>query len=151
MVHRVVVEPSEEEIRRRVLNDSFDPRTEAYVGEPLGTDFEGDAPGEEAVEFESYQPNRLELTVTPQAAGLLVLSEVYYPGWEATVNGRPAPIHKVNGLLRGIVVSPGENRVVLEYRPRSVRLGAALTGLAFLGTLVFAGVLRVREKFSKAA
>ena len=145
----MIVEPSEEEIRRRCLDDSFDPCAVAYVGEPLGADFESDGMTGEAVEFESYQPDRLELTVTPKEDGLLVLSEMHYPGWVATVNGRPAPIHKVNALLRGIVVSRGENRVILEYQPRAVRLGTVLTALAILGTFLFAGALRASNALSR--
>jgi uncharacterized membrane protein YfhO len=59
---------------------------------------------------------------------------MYYPGWEATANGRELTIHKVDNALRGIVVPPGDSQVVLRYRPASVILGAALSLTAFLGT-----------------
>ena len=80
------------------------------------------------------------------ATGLLVLSEMHYPGWTATVNGKPAHIYKVNSVLRGVLVSPGPNRVVMRYEPASVRVGAILSALAFLGTCAFAGFVFLRER-----
>jgi uncharacterized membrane protein YfhO len=60
------------------------------------------------------------------------LSEFYYPGWSATVNGKEESIHRVDGFLRGIAIPPGESRVVVEYAPRSVYGGAVLSLAAFL-------------------
>jgi uncharacterized membrane protein YfhO len=75
---------------------------------------------------------------------LLVLSEVFYPGWYATVNGNEARIHEVDGALRGIVIPPGESRIVLKYAPWSVIVGGFLTVLAFAAVLC-AVVLRWRK------
>jgi uncharacterized membrane protein YfhO len=66
---------------------------------------------------------------------LLVLSEIFYPGWRAAVNGTPTQIYEVDGALRGVVVPRGESRIVLRYSPWSFWLGAFLTVAAFLGTL----------------
>ncbi|OFV98324.1 MAG: hypothetical protein A3H28_08225 [Acidobacteria bacterium RIFCSPLOWO2_02_FULL_61_28] len=151
IVHQVIVEPSEEAIRRRVLDDQFEPLQTAYVSEPLQTE-PGSAPeSHEAVRFDHYREDRMELAASVQSAGLLVLSEVFYPGWEATRNGEPARLYKVDGLLRGIVVMPGENRIAMRYRPRSVRIGGVLTALSFLGTLLFGAVLWGRERASHSA
>jgi uncharacterized membrane protein YfhO len=77
--------------------------------------------------------NRMALDVRAASRGLLVLSENYYPGWRAAVNGRPAEIYKVDGALRGVVVPPGSSRVTLDYAPASVYLGGVLTLATFLG------------------
>ena len=69
-------------------------------------------------------------------AALLVLSEVYYPGWRATVNGRAAEIRKTDGGLRGIEVPRGPSRVVLKYVPVSFYAGAALSALTVGGVLL---------------
>ncbi len=63
---------------------------------------------------------------------MLVLSELYYPGWRATVNGSAAPIFRVDGALQGIEVPPGHSHVELTYRPMSAIAGLALTPLTFL-------------------
>ena len=63
---------------------------------------------------------------------LLVLSELFYPGWKATVNGRPGQIVKVDGALRGVAVPNGESQVRLSYSPASFVMGLTLTIAAFL-------------------
>jgi uncharacterized membrane protein YfhO len=76
--------------------------------------------------------------VKVQAAsnGVLVLSELFYPGWEARVNGAPERIDEVEGGLRGIAVPAGESRVTVDYAPQTVRLGGILSGLTFALTLL---------------
>ena len=80
-------------------------------------------------------PNRMELEVDAQSRALLVLSENYYPGWRATIDGQTTPIYRVDSALRGVIVPRGHSRVVLRYAPASVYWGGLLTSLAFLGTL----------------
>jgi uncharacterized membrane protein YfhO len=60
-----------------------------------------------------------------------VLSEVFAPGWQATVNGKPAAIWQVDAALRGVVVPDGASRVILTYAPISVYAGAVVTLSAF--------------------
>jgi uncharacterized membrane protein YfhO len=82
-----------------------------------------------------YQANRIDLSVHAGGRSLLVLSELYYPGWTASVNGKSQRIWKVDGALRGIVVPQGDSQVSLHYRPVSLYIGAALSVIAF-GTVV---------------
>jgi uncharacterized membrane protein YfhO len=91
---------------------------------------------EQAV-ISSYDPQGIELKVQAAARALLVLSEMYYPGWEAEVDGSPATIHKVDGAFRGILVPAGNSRIVLRYAPCSFTAGAALSLLTSVGALVF--------------
>lgn len=148
VVHQVTVEASTQRARQRISQDEFDPLREAVVSVPLAEPLEPlpEEGAKERVRFARYQADRLELAVSARSRGLLVLSEVHYPGWQATVNGRPAQIHKVNGLLRGVVVPGGDSRVVLRYAPRSVLAGAVLSLSALLGTLMLAAILWMREK-----
>ena len=85
----------------------------------------------ESVRMGRYEANRMDIGVRAASRALLVLSEQYYPGWKATVNDRPARIWRVDGMLRGIVVPPGESRVSLQYRPASIYIGATLTAVTF--------------------
>jgi hypothetical protein len=77
---------------------------------------------------------RLAVEVSAAREALLVVSRLHAPGWRATVDATEVPITRVHGAMMGIVIPPGEHRVVLEYRPRSLLLGAllALLGLAVL-------------------
>src|SRR5262249_6833038 len=81
-----------------------------------------------------YEPNRIELTTGNPKDGFLVLSEIYYPGWEARIDGNPIKIYRTDYTLRGIFVPAGERRVEFIYRPQSLRRGAlgAALGLTLL-------------------
>src|SRR5579863_7201842 len=71
----------------------------------------------EQVIWRKSRQDRVEVDVHANGRALLVLSELFYPGWKATVNGSPAAILKVNGALRGIAVPDGDSRVRLSYAP----------------------------------
>ncbi|MBI3762667.1 MAG: YfhO family protein, partial [Chloroflexi bacterium] len=69
----------------------------------------------------------------------LMLGEVEYPGWRATVDGQPTNIVRVDGLLRGVPLAPGAHRVEFAFVPGTVIVGAALSlvGLIGLGVILF--------------
>jgi hypothetical protein len=67
----------------------------------------------------SYEGERVVVDVETDRAGLLVLHDLYYPGWEARVDGRPAPIVKANLLFRGVPTPAGKSRVEFLFRPFS--------------------------------
>src|SRR5688500_5604475 len=152
LVHHVEVEPSTAQLRKGVSDPGFDARQTAFVSEPLKEPLEPKTTeaGDEVL-FDLYQPNRLELRVRAQSRGLLVLSEIWYPGWYATINDEPVPIHKVNGLLRGVVVPRGGSKVVLYYRSKTILAGAVLSLCALIGTFVFGAFIWKREKKTKPA
>lgn len=74
--------------------------------------------------------NHLELAV--DGPGLLVVSEIAYPGWDASIDGLDQPILTVGGLLRGLVLPAGEHTVVLDYRPVLFILGAGISIVTLL-------------------
>ncbi len=135
IVHRVTVEPSQQKTLSLLNETAFDPLKSAIISSSLSPALDAQAEGlQEEVRFDSYRPNRLEMTVRAGSRGLLVLSEVDFPGWQATVNGAESPIHKVDGLLRGVIVSGGESRIVFRYAPSSILIGGILTICAPLST-----------------
>ncbi len=78
------------------------------------------------------EPERVEIDAASSADGLLVLSDTFYPGWRATVDGSEVEILRANGLFRAVRIPAGPHRVVFEYAPRSLRRGAWLSGLSLL-------------------
>ena len=118
----------------------FDPAWVALV--PPGTPLALGQPsaGEiGSVDLVSRTPSSLSLTVDSPADGLLVLSEVHYPGWRAMVDASVAPIIRTDHILRGIPVPAGKHQVQLVFRPVTLMVGAGLSGIT-LGALVVAGV-----------
>jgi len=81
----------------------------------------------------SYGPEHVVLQARAPRPGLLVLTDVYYPGWRATVDGRPASIARVDYLLRGVRVPAGAHRVELRYKPISWTIGWIVSLLALAG------------------
>ena len=89
---------------------------------------QGADPGSPAQVLES-SPGRLVLGIEPSGDGLLVVSQPFYPGWRATVDGEPAPIHRVDYLFQGLQVQAASRRVELSYRLSPV---PAIVSIAFL-------------------
>jgi hypothetical protein len=137
IVHQSIAAPSHEAAFRQLDRPGIDLHQVAVLETALPL---APAAGQdESVRFRSYEADRMAMQVDARSAGLLVLSEMYYPGWFATVNGKAAPIYPVDGALRGIPISAGPNRVELKYSPLSFRAGAALSLLTL--ALVLAGAV----------
>jgi len=81
------------------------------------------------------------LAVRATADGFVVLTDQYYPGWEATVNGAPVPIHRVNYAFRAVPVPAGASTVVFRYRPRALYAGAAISAASSLVVVAIALVV----------
>ena len=98
-------------------------------------------PTETVQVVEEDDPTRVTLEVTLKTPGLVVLADVYYPGWELEIDGRAATILRVNRAMRGALVGAGPHRLVYRYRPTSIPLGFGLSGcgLAALGVLMSRG------------
>jgi hypothetical protein len=107
----------------------------------------GDAPSLEkctesdGVALGHYDPARVRITASMACRGMVVLTDTWFPGWVATVDGREARIYEAYGALRGVVVDKGSHMIEYRYRPRSVFAGAALSGVAAAAAaaLAFAG------------
>jgi uncharacterized membrane protein YfhO len=79
-----------------------------------------------------YEPNRVVIETESQQPGWLVLSDTYYRGWEATVDGRSAAIYQANGCVRAVPLEMGQHEIVFRFRPRSFYTGALISGLSAL-------------------
>jgi uncharacterized membrane protein YfhO len=94
--------------------------------------------GEDRVTGFSEKPSQVWVNVEMACKGLLIVSDNWYPGWRAEVDGRPAEIWKVNTVIRGVVVNAGKHNVAMRYRPFSVYFGFAFT-LVGLGAAIVLG------------
>jgi uncharacterized membrane protein YfhO len=84
------------------------------------------------VRITDHRINRIGLTVETPQAGFLVLSEAYFPGWRATIDGAQAPVYRTNFVSRGIPVPAGTHTVELVFDPPSFNRGALISLLTLL-------------------
>ena len=84
-----------------------------------------------------HEPNHVRITAKLECKGLVVLSDPWYPGWRASVDGHSSEIFEVDGGVRGVIVDRGDHTIVMRYRPLTVYLGAGLSFLSLLLVLFF--------------
>ena len=123
-----------------------DKKFEAVLGQTAANDSTA------SVVLTKYEPNSLTYTVNSAKGGVVVFSEVYYPGWSATIDGQPAELGRVNYILRALNVKAGKHEVVLDFHPSSISITEtiAYTALAVL-LLAICAALFVEWKKRKAA
>jgi uncharacterized membrane protein YfhO len=94
--------------------------------------------GADRVELVEHAGGRVAIRADMACAGMVVLSDTFYPGWRAWVDRRPVSIFEVDGALRGVLVPRGSHSITMRYRPASAIAGAALSicGVLFTALLV---------------
>ena len=138
-VSRIVVAPQPEVLRAiktGYLRDGtrFDPAevallaTEDFGPRAIRIPPIGDTAGAE-VRVLRYEPQRISLETRQPQPGFMVLSEIYYRGWEAWVDGQRVPVERVNYALRGVALPPGSHRIEMIFRAHSFRTGAVYSAL----------------------
>jgi hypothetical protein len=90
-----------------------------------------------SVSIERYSANRVVMRVQTDNDGLLVLSDTWFPGWTAKINGSSTPVLRVNHTLRAVALNAGNARVEFIYRPLSFIAGIALSAVTFLVLLAY--------------
>lgn len=127
-------------------NDAFNPAAIAYVAERLPFPIVPNA-ALTPVDYQARDPEHVTLSLSTPTDGLVVMSEVYYPGWSATVDGVPTPILRADLALRAIPVRAGAHRIEMVFDPWTVKAGIALTLVTLAGALAFlsAAIWRMRH------
>jgi len=145
LVYAAEVQPDDALARRRLADPGFDPGVAAILAAepPLSLAKAGNgaallpvSSSRGTARLAESLPNRQVWEVETPAAGLLLLSEVYYPGWRAEVDGREAPILRANTVLRAVPLEAGTHRVVLTFRPWTAAAGVAISVLTLLLAVV---------------
>lgn len=127
-----------------LADGAVDPRQEALLEQSPPT-LEPAEPGvTETATFSRYEADRLELNVTASSAALLMLSEIWDPGWSATVNGQPAPVLEVNHMFRAVPVPAGDSSVELRYDAPWLLPSLAISLASAL--VVFVAALALRQR-----
>jgi hypothetical protein len=146
--HRVLDEKS---ILAILSGKEFNPRKEVLLEEnPEGAtpNSEPQTPNSisEPPEIVSETNNRLLIHVKAAQNAFLVLSDTYFPGWKAYLDGNPVKIFRANYNFRAVSIPPGKHEVKFVYHPMSVKLGVLVTSLGIIGILVMGLSSRLKRR-----
>jgi hypothetical protein len=150
LVSEAVSVDGEEALHRiRGEGPDFDPRRTALVEDapnelpPLPG---GELDARSSVRVVAYEPSRIVVETDAQTPTLLVLSEMFYPGWEATVDGHAERIHLADFLLRAVPLPAGTHRMEMRYRAPQARNGAIISLVMLLSLAGLVVVARRRRR-----
>lgn len=124
-----------------VTSDEF---KEVFAGAPLQNDIDSTS----TVRLDRYDANELHYTTHSPKGGVVVFSEIYYPGWTATIDGKPLPLGRANYVLRAAYVPAGQHKIMMEFRPRSVKVTETIAdiAIALLAMLFIAALILTLRK-----
>jgi Bacterial membrane protein YfhO len=149
-VHELIQAPTPEVGRRMIQEQLPDFR---HLGYMLAAPPPLDAcAAQDDVALTERSTDRVVIHAGMHCQGMVVLSDVFFPGWRAEVDGHATPIYEVNEAMRGVVVPLGEHTITMRYRPASALAGALLSligiaGATFCGRLsVFRRAFRSRDR-----
>jgi hypothetical protein len=134
LASEAIAEPDMERTLQRLSSDEFDPDRQVLLSSiPAG--FGAAAACDGNIDWRERKPESLSLEVSTSQPCFLVLGEIYYPGWQATVDGQQTPILQANGVLRAVPLQPGTHNVNLSFSPASVRWGVVLSLLMLIAAM----------------
>ena len=111
------------------LNLRHEAVADARFQSPLGESKNQDSTS--IVKLTAYEPNQLTYDVRSATGGIVVFSEIFYPEWTATVDGKPVEIGRVDYVLRALNVDKGHHKVVLTFDPKSVKQTETVAYLSY--------------------
>jgi hypothetical protein len=130
-----------------LASGDVDPRQTALLEAPPPLLGQPDASVPDEVRIENYAADQIRLFTNSSAAGVLVLSEVYYPAWQAYVDGLPTQIYVTDHALRGIALPAGAHHVEVRYQSVALTAGLLITLVAVLSLVALSiGTFRAARR-----
>jgi hypothetical protein len=140
-------QPADDQALARLDAPDFDPGQAALLApgpartlSPLPSGQAG------TVQVTRRAPGSLELDVTSPAEALLVLSETYYPGWQARLDDSATSVERVDYTLRGVFIAAGQHHLQLSFQPASWLWGSVISGITLLTVVAVAWGGRLRRR-----
>jgi hypothetical protein len=129
-----VADPTRTDFRREVLLEEFTPDGKPDASEP----------GYWTTTIRDYRPNYIAIEVTGTASGWLVLTDVWYPGWNCSVDSEHVRVYRANTLFRAVHIDAGQHEIVFRFVPESYRWGSivSLTALTLSICLTITSLVR---------
>jgi hypothetical protein len=136
VVHRALYSPERPALLGMLSKKDF-PRREIVLFQGPWKEITYEAsPEPESCEITTYQINRVVVDASLESPGFLILSETFYPGWLAYVDGNRSEILRADYVLRAVAVDKGKHRVEFVFRPMSFFIGAVLSSITLCALLV---------------
>ena len=135
LVYQVEYVSSYQQAQEALSQPDFDPLSRVVLEKEIPF---SPREGRGTARIQEYQPNRVVVETQSDTPGILVLTDVFYPGWTAHIDGKATTLYRGNGLVRAVMVDKGDHKVVMSYFPRSFALGlvvALLAGVACLALM----------------
>jgi hypothetical protein len=147
VVDRAEVIADEEAILRRMRDPQFNPAAAVILeSAPRITMASGDSPIG-TCQVHKYENGDLDVDTNTTRDGYLVLSEVYYPGWRARIDGRDVPVERADYLITALPLPAGKHHVAYRYDPISFKVGAGCTaGSCLVGAVLLVRALKGRAR-----
>jgi hypothetical protein len=128
LVHQVEIIPDSNKQLARLFTPDFDPVHSVILGEdPLLDNQNALAVGNDSVGSTGYFPFKINLAVSTSRNGMLILSDNFYPGWEAQVDGKQSQILRANYTLRAVRIPAGIHNVTFVYNPGYFNWGKSIS------------------------
>lgn len=122
LVPNVVIIKDRKEVLRRMLTAEFNPRKEVILEEKITNKYQI-SNLKSQIKILDYQPNKVIIKASSNADCFLFLSDTYYPGWKAYIDGVETKIYRANYIFRAIKLPSGEHQVEFKYLPQSFKFG----------------------------
>lgn len=152
LLRDAVVMNKDEEILRYISSKKFNPGNQIILEEEAALPGSSRGPPRpfktDKIDIIRYTPQIIELSVTAKEPAFLLLSDTYYPGWKAYLNGRLERIYRADFFLRTIKIPEGKNSVRFVYDPLSFKIGSAVSLISFLAVLLYLAVAAVSRQKS---
>jgi len=134
-------------ILQRLMDKNFNPRQTLLLEKDPGVVLDQKAAVDQvSVDEQAYFQNRVVLKTLSDSDGLLYLSDNYYPGWKAYIDGQETKIYRADYTFRAVVLPKGNHVVTFLFEPKSFKIGAILS----LAALTVLGGLLVYERAKKS-
>ena len=135
----------------KALGDqSFDPAAEVLLSLPPSREITMSTalPRDQHIEITKYEPEKVQISAVTSGDGMLVISDAYYPGWYAYMDGEEVPIFRANYVMRAVSLPEGHHDIEFRYKPLSVIWGVAIsfTTLILMGIISIVSLLRKNDR-----
>jgi hypothetical protein len=148
LIDRAMIVRSGEEAWQAIHAVEFDPSKEVVIENGVELSGAENQSAGRALAFAAIKNERVELIARTEAPVYLVMSDVFYPGWTATIDGQPTTLYPANFAFRAVLVPPGEHRVAFTFEPTMWRTGLIISALTVIGLFVCGVIVWCRRRLT---